>query len=89
MLKKFKIFIWTLILFGSVSCVDNDNTDCPDRRLKIIICNADDDVQFTGSLVDHLYVDLSVCEGRKDSCGSSAHCLHAAAYDCDHSEVGL
>ena len=25
MLKKFKIFIWTLILFGSVSCVDNDN----------------------------------------------------------------
>ena len=25
MLKKFKIFIWTLILFGAVSCVDNDN----------------------------------------------------------------
>ncbi len=40
-------------------------------------------------LVDHLYVDLSVCEGREDSCGSSAHCLHTAAYDCDHSEVGL
>ena len=52
-------------------------------RLEISVLYADDDVEFTGTLIDHLDVDAGVCQGGEDTSGSAAGGLHAASYDGD------
>ena len=52
-------------------------------RLEICVLHADDDVEFTGTLVDHLDVNAGVCQGGEDASGSAAGGLHAASYDGD------
>ena len=41
------------------SC-DKDIINCLDGSLKIRVFHTDDDVQFTGALVDHLHIDGSL-----------------------------
>jgi len=36
--------------------------DRTDRSLKITVFHTDDNIQFTGSLIDHLYIDMIMCQ---------------------------
>ena len=36
--------------------------DRTDRSLKITVFHTDDNIQFTGSLIDHLYIDMLMCQ---------------------------
>ena len=47
----------------SVSCLNKNIVDRTYRLFEIIVVDADDDIELTGSLVDHPYIDLRVSQG--------------------------
>ena len=57
--------------------------------LKISVLHTDNDIQLTGTLVDHLNVDVCVCQCGEDSSGSASRSSHAAAYNSDQRQIGL
>ena len=49
--------------------------------------DADDDVQLTGALVDHLHIDMRMGQGRENSSRSSPGGLHTPAYHSDQGQI--
>ena len=67
--------------------INKNIINCLDRCLKIVFSHSDDDIQLTGSLIDHFYVDMRMCQRRKDSSGSTACLAHTASHNCNQCKI--
>ena len=59
------------------------------RILEIIIAYTNDDVEFAGTLIDHLDVDMGMGKSRENTGCSASLSTHAASYDCDQCKIRL
>lgn len=48
--------------FCSDPCQNKNIIDRSDSFFEITVLNADDDIQLTGTLIDHLYVNICMCQ---------------------------
>ena len=63
-----------------------DRADC---IFEVFIADTDDNIQLTGSLVDHLDINPRVRQRCKNTSCSTTVCPHATSYDCDQSQPGF
>ena len=63
-----------------------DRADC---IFEVFIADTDDNIQLTGSLVDHLDINVCVSKCREDSSCCSSCRLHSTTYDRDQCKIRL
>ena len=66
-------------------CGDEDVVNSLDGGLKIRILHTNDDVEFTGALIDHLDIDAGMSQCGEDSSDGTTGALHTSANHCDES----
>ena len=75
------------VCISSDPCFHKNLIQGADRIFEIIMADADDDVQLTGALVDHLHIDMRMGQGREDPSRGSPGGLHAPAYHSDQGQI--
>ena len=56
---------------------------------KITVLHANDNIQLTGALVNHLDIYICMCVGRENSSGCTAGGFHSTSYNCDQGSSEL